>query len=131
MIQCIHLQPPDHSGGGDIARIFENHVACRTPPSLQEKNIMVPPYDFYPKMTFIYIHHARGSTITQNFSALRVMVKLDITQNLRIVDVGQKKSRQIEKLLMYDLENHDASGRIVRSPCKCMPCIQVQLLMIL
>ena len=54
-------------GGGDIAQIFENHVAYRTPPSLQEKNIMVPPYDFYPKMTFIYIHNARGSTISQNF----------------------------------------------------------------
>ena len=73
---------------------------------LHEKNIMVPPYGFYPKMT--YIHHARESTITQNFSALRVMVKLDITQNLRIlryVDVGQKKGRQIEKLMTHNAKN--------------------------
>ena len=65
-------------------------------PFSSRKNIMVPPYDFYPKMTFIYIHNARGSTITQNFSALRVMVKLDITQNLRIVDVGQKKVAKLK-----------------------------------
>src|SRR5688500_18875239 len=46
---------------------------------LSEHTLTGEGYDTLPPL----IHHARGSTITQNFSALRVMVKLDITQKFR------------------------------------------------